>query len=89
MATLDIAVFPMFAALLTDGSVLLELAIGDEEHLVKVTMPATGDSRLMTSEEVVPLDLDALPYVAPVLAREIVDFVGEIQRRLVERAVQP
>lgn len=85
---LDIAVFPMFAGLLPDGSILLELAIGDDEHLAKVTMPSTGDSRLLTSDELVTIDLDVLPYVAPMLAREIETFVGEIRAGLIARAVQ-
>lgn len=89
MATIDLAVFPMFAGLMPDGSILLELAIGDEDHLAKVTMPATGDSRLFTSERMVTLDLDALPYVAPEMAKEIESFVSDIRRGLIERAVQP
>lgn len=87
MAMLDLDVFPMFAALVSDGSVLLELALGDDEHLVKVTMPPTKESRSLAGETTVTLDLDDLPSVAPVLARDITEFVAEIRHRLVLSAI--
>lgn len=88
MVMLDLDVFPVFAALLQDGSVLLELAIGDEQHLSKVTMPPSDHSRRLAREAVVTLDLDALVIVAPGLAREIDEFVRELERRLVQRVAQ-
>lgn len=87
MATLDLDVFPMFTGLLPDGAILLELAIGDEEHLSKVTMPASEESRRMAGSTIQPLEIDTLMMVAPGLAREIDEFVCEIRRRLIERAV--
>lgn len=88
MATLDLDLdlMVMFAALLADGSVLLELAVGDEEQLAQVRMPPSEVSRRLASGTTITLDLDDLPTVAPELAREIDEFVREIGRRLVERA---
>ncbi len=86
MAARQIDVMPMFAALLPDGAVLLELAIGDAERLVKVTMPASDQSQRLADGRVITLDLDELPRVAPGLSGEIDAFVSEIRQRLGERA---
>lgn len=88
MATLEIDVTPLFAALLPDGDVLLELAVGDRDHLVKVTMPATDQSRGLADGRVIALDLDELPRVVPVLAGQVDEFVGELRARLIARAAQ-
>lgn len=84
----DLDVFPVFAALLQDGSVLLELAIGDAEHLAKVRMPPSEVSRRLAAGAVVTLDLDALLIVAPGLAGEIDEFVTELRQRLIRRVAQ-
>lgn len=85
---LDLDVFPMFAGLLPNGAVLLELAIGDEDHLAKVQMPPSVHSRRLARETFITLDLDVLPTVAPALAGEITEFVSALRSGLIARAVQ-
>lgn len=88
MATLDLELHPVFAALHPDGTILLELAVGDAENLTKVTMPASDHSLRLARDVLVPLDLDELLDVAPQLVGEIDWFVATVRDRLIARAVQ-
>jgi len=88
MATLDLELHPVFAALHPDGTILLELAVGDAENLTKVTMPSSPYSCVLARVIVIPLDLDVLPEIAPQLAGEIDWFVSTVRDRLIARAVQ-
>jgi hypothetical protein len=68
--------------------VLLELAVGDDEHLVKVTAPSSPYGKVLARETVIPLDLDDLPNVAPQLAGELEWFLGAVRDRLLARAAR-
>lgn len=88
MATLDLDLLVTFAALLSDGSVLLELAVGDDDHLAQVTMPPSEQSRRLARDTTTTLEMDSLIVVAPGLAKDIDGFVSEVRRRLIERVAR-
>lgn len=87
MAVIPLDIYPLFAGLRPNGGVFLRLAIGDDDHVSEVEIPPSAEGRRLAREVGISLDLDDLPQVAPVLAREINEFISMLRHRLTVRAI--
>ena|SRR5688572_8839665 len=83
---------PLYAALLTDGSIEVELAIPDQDDPVTTTIDPTKASRwLVTPDNIRVIDLDDVGDMENAQLRRMVDaYIVLVERHIAEvKARQP
>jgi hypothetical protein len=83
------AVRPLAAAVLTDGSIEIELYIPDQEETIETTIHATAQSKKAAPAERREIDLDDEgSYDDRVFRRMIVETCTEVQRQIDARKAE-